>query len=209
MKLYDCTTAPSPRRVRIYLAEKGIELPLVEVDLRNGEHLGEAYRAINPDCTVPVLELDDGRRLSEIFAICQYLEAVHPQPPLLGRDAFEIAQVTMWNTKIEQQGLSALSESFRNHAKGFRDRALTGPLNVEQIPALVERGRKRAAAFFDRLDAQLEDRDYVVGDRFTLADITAFVAVEFAGWSKIPATEGRPNLERWYAGVSARPSVSA
>lgn len=209
MKLYDCTTAPSPRRVRIYLAEKGIDLPLVEVDLRHGEHLGEDFRAVNPDCTVPVLELDDGRRISEIFAICQYLETVHPEPPLLGRDAFETAQVTMWNTKIEQNGLVGLSEAFRNHAKGFRDRALTGPVNYAQIPALAERGRKRAAAFFDRLDGQLADREYVVGDCFTLADITAFVAVEFAGWSKISAAEGRPNLARWYGGVSARPGMTA
>lgn len=209
MKLYDCTTAPSPRRVRIFMAEKGLELPLVEVDLRNGEHLGDAFRAVNPDCTVPVLELDDGRRISEIFAICQYLEALHPEPALLGRDAFETALVTMWNTKIEQNGLHALSESFRNHAKGFRNRALTGPLNIEQIPALVERGRRRAVAFFDRLDAELGDRRYVVGEDFTLADITAFVAAEFAGWSKIDVNDGRPNVERWYRDVAARPSVSA
>lgn len=209
MKLYDCTTAPSPRRVRIFMAEKGIELPLVEVDLRNGEHLGEAFRAINPDCTVPVLELDDGRRISEIFAICQYLESLHPEPPLLGRDAFETAQVTMWNTKIEQNGLGALSESFRNHAKGFRDRALTGPLNHAQIPALVERGRRRAEAFFDRLDGELAERQYIVGDDFTLADITAFVAAEFAGWSKIDIAGGRPNVRRWYRSVKARPGTSA
>ena len=110
MKLYDCTTAPSPQRVRIFLAEKGIDIPLVQVDLRNGEQLGDAFRAINPDCTVPVLELDDGTRISEIIAMCQYLEDQFPEPALLGRDSLEKAMVSMWNAKIEQNGIAALAD---------------------------------------------------------------------------------------------------
>lgn len=209
MKFYDCQPAPSPRRVRIYLAEKGIELPVVQVDLGSGEHLGADFRAVNPDCTVPALELDDGTVLTESFAICQYLESLHPEPPLMGRDARERALVTMWNSKIEAEGLAAMAESFRNRSKGFVGRALTGPEGFEQIPALVPRGRRRAELFLDKLDRQLEGRAYVVGDSFTVADITALVSVEFAGWIKLQIPEKAVNLQRWYEAVSARPSVAA
>lgn len=209
MKLYDCTTAPSPQRVRIFLAEKGIDVPLVQVNLREGEQLGEAFRKINPDCTVPVLELDDGTRISEIFAICQYLESQYPEPVLMGRSALEQAMVTMWNTKIEQNGMAALAETLRNRAKGMRDRALPGPVNVAQIPELVERGRNRVEAFFDRLDGHLENNTYVTGEQFTLADITAYVAVGFAQWSKISIQDEQVNLQRWYDSVSNRPSANA
>ena len=209
MKLYDCTTAPSPQRVRIFLAEKGVDVPLVQVNLREGEQLGDAFRKINPDCTVPVLELDDGTTISEIFAICQYLESRYPEPALMGRTPLEQAMVSMWNAKIEQQGLAALAEAMRNRAKGMRDRALPGPLNLAQIPELVERGRKRAMAFFDRLDGQLKENAFVTGPDFTLADITAYVMIEFAGWSRISITVSQPNLRRWYDSVSERPSTSA
>ena len=209
MKLYDCTTAPSPQRVRIFLAEKGVEIPLVQVNLREGEQLGDAFREINPDCTVPVLELDDGTRISEIFAICQYLESQYPQPALMGRNSVEQAMVSMWNAKIEQHGIAALAETLRNHAKGMRDRALPGPLNLPQIPQLVERGRTRALAFFDRLDDQLKDNAYVTGKLFTMADITAFVMVGFAGWSKVSIKDSQENLIRWHEHVSSRPSTKA
>lgn len=209
MKLYDCTTAPSPQRVRIFLAEKAIDISLVQVDLRAGEQLGNAFREINPDCTVPVLELDDGTRISEIFAICQYLESRFPEPVMMGRDALEKAMVSMWNSKIEQNGVAALAETLRNRAKGMQDRALPGPVNLPQIPELVERGRKRAKAFFDRLDGQLDNHEFVTGDQFTMADITAFVMVQFAGWSKITIKEHQKHLQRWFEAVSKRPSVSA
>ena len=209
MKLYDCSTAPSPQRVRIFLAEKGVDIPLVPVNLREGEQLGEAFRKINPDCTVPVLELDDGTMISEIFAICQYLENQYPEPALMGRNSVEQAMVAMWNTKIEQNGIAALTEILRNRAKGMQDRALTGPINLAQIPQLVDRGRTRAEAFFDRLDDQLENSAYVTGEQFSMADITAYVMVEFAGWSKISIKESQENLQRWYNTVSKRPSTTA
>ena len=209
MKLYDCSTAPSPQRVRIFLAEKGVDIPLVPVNLREGEQLGEAFRKINPDCTVPVLELDDGTMISEIFAICQYLESQYPEPALMGRNSVEQAMVAMWNTKIEQNGIAALAEILRNRAKGMQDRALTGPINLAQIPQLVDRGRTRAEAFFDRLDDQLENGAYVTGEQFSMADITAYVMVEFAGWSKISIRESQENLQRWYNTVSKRPSTTA
>lgn len=209
MKFYDCATAPSPRRVRMFLAEKGVEVPVVQVDLRAGEQLGEAFRAVNPDCTVPVLELDDGTRITEAFAICQYLEAVHPEPPLMGRNPKEAALVTMWNARIEQHGLAAFAELFRNSHKAFRGRAVTGAVDCEQIPELIGRGRKRGEAFLNRLDQHFASSDYVVGDAFTLADITALVGVDFAAWSKIEIGPERTHLHAWYERVSSRPSATA
>lgn len=209
MKLYDCTTAPSPQRVRIFLAEKGIDIPLVQVDLRDGEQLGDEFRKINPDCTVPVLALDDGSIISEIFAICQYLESRYPEPALMGRNPLEQATVSMWNAKVEQHGLQGLAEALRNRAKGMRDRALPGPLNYAQIPELAERGLKRAGAFFGRLDGQLTDKAFVAGDQFTMADITAYVMIEFAGWSRLSIADNQVHLQRWYNDVSTRPAMKA
>lgn len=209
MKFYDCQPAPSPRRVRIFLAEKAIELPVVQVDLGAGEHRGEAYRAINPDCTVPALQLDDGTVLTESFAICQYLESVYPDPPLMGRDGRERALVTMWNAKVEAEGLAALAEAFRNRSKGFVDRALTGIENFAQIPELVPRGRRRAELFLEKLERVLTEHEYLVGDAYTVADITALVAVDFAKWIKLEIPETAGNLRRWYETVSARPSAKA
>ena len=208
MKFYDCQTAPSPRRVRIFLQEKGIQIPTVQVDLSNDEHLGDAFKRINPDCTVPVLELDDGTYLSEILAICQYLESVHPEPNLMGRDAREKALVLMWNAKIEQFGLAALAESFRNKVQGMSCRALTGSINFEQIPALVERGRIRAQAFMLRLNEHLSSSEYVAGDRFTLVDITALVMIDFAKWSKLGVKDEWSHLQHWYDRVRTRPSAN-
>jgi len=209
MKFYDCRPAPSPRRVRVFLSEKGLEIPTVQIDLGTREQLGDAFRTINIDCTVPVLELDDGTYLTEILSICHYIEATHPEPCLMGRDAKEQALVLMWNAKIEQLGLAALAEMFRNHTKGMTSRALTGAIDFEQIPALVERGRIRAEAFLSRLDEHLASETFVVGDQFTLADITALVMIDFAQWSKITIREEWPHLQRWYDQVSARPSAGA
>lgn len=209
MKFYDCQTAPSPRRVRIFLAEKGIELETEQVDLGTGEQFSEAFRAINPDCVVPALVLDDGTCLSEAIAICQYLEALHPEPPLFGASPIERASVTMWNAKVEQQGLWAVADALRNHAKSFRGKAVSGPDSYEQIPELAERGRRRAAQFFYRLDDQLADHQFVAGDFFSVADITALAFVDFAKWVKLGMPDDASHLQRWYAEVSARPSAAA
>jgi glutathione S-transferase len=208
MKFYDCTTAPSPRRVRIFLAEKGIAVETQQIDLRSGEQFSDAFRAINPDCTVPVLTLDDGTVLSEVLAICQFLEEMHPEPPVMGRDSRERALVIMWNVKIEQQGLAAVAEVVRNQSKGFKSRALTGPQEFEQLPQLAERGMIRLELFFDRMDNQLSVNKYVAGDAFTLADITAFVALEFAAWLKVEIGENRKDLGRWFEEVRRRPALS-
>ena len=209
MKFHDCATAPSPRRVRIFAAEKGIELPTVQVDLRSGEHFGEAFRALNPTCTVPVLELDDGTCIYEAAAVCRYLEAAYPEPPLMGSDPAEQGVVAMWDHRIETEGFMAAAEMFRNSARGMKDHALTGPDPVAQIPELVERGRMRVGRFFDTLDAQLDGREFVAGPNYTVADITALVVVDFVNRLKLETPEGCANVRRWHEAVSARPSASA
>lgn len=208
MKFYDCQTAPSPRRVRMFIAEKGIEVPTVEVDLRSGEHLGEDFRKINPRCTVPVLELDDGTCLSDSLAICHYLEAMYPDPNLMGSDAREQALVMNWHEQIMTEGFLAGAEALRNYARGFENRAVTGPANFAQIPELAERGRQRLEVFMGVLDDRLAESPYVALDRFTMADIGAYVCVDFAGWVKLPVLDRRENIRRWYEEVSRRPSAS-
>jgi glutathione S-transferase len=151
MKLYDCTTAPSPRRVRIFLAEKGISVPTVQVDLRNGEQFSPAFRAINPECTVPVLELDNGTRIADILAICRYFEELYPEPRLMGRTAEQKAVIEAWQRRLERDGFYATMEAFRNSTPGLKGRALPGPESYEQIPALAERGRMRIQHFFTLL----------------------------------------------------------
>ena len=208
MKLYDCKTAPSPRRVRIYLAEKGIELDTVQVDLGSGEQFSPEFRRLNPDCVVPVLELDDGRCITEVIAICDYLEALHPEPPMFGRTPEERAAVLMWNAKVEQQGFWAMADAFRNSAKGLVDKALTGPDPYSQIPELAERGRARVQAFFKRIDAQLADSQFIAGDFYSVADISALAVVDFAAWLKIALPSDAQNLARWYASVAGRASAA-
>ncbi|HUK59462.1 MAG TPA: glutathione S-transferase [Stellaceae bacterium] len=209
MKLYDYAGAPSPRRVRIFLAEKGISVPMVQVDLRTGEQFGAAFRAINPDCTVPVLELDDGRRLTDAIGICRYFEMAQKGPLLMGRDPAEAGIVEQWQRWAERDGFYAVMEAFRNATPGLKNHALPGPDEYEQIPALAERGRTRVARFFERLDARLGENEFVAGPAFTIADITAFLSVDFAGWAKLKPPETLRHLKRWHDAVSARPSTKA
>ena len=209
MKLYDCSTAPSPRRVRIFAAEKDMQLDIVQVDLGSGEQFSDDFRAINPDCVVPVLELDDGSHLTEVIAICHYLEEVQPQPSLFGDTPAQRATALMWNAKAELQGLWAMADAFRNVAKGLKGHALPGPDSYEQIPDLAVRGRSRVEAFFAKMDVQLASNEYLAGDLFTIADITALVLFDFAARLKITPDESANNLARWYASVSTRPSAAS
>jgi glutathione S-transferase len=205
---YDCLPAPSPRRARIVLAEKGIAHEVRIVDLSKGEQLTPEFRAINPACTVPVLVLEDGTTLTDNAGIAAWAEAAHPQPPLLGTTPQEKAAVASWNSKLEGECLMAIAEVLRNTAKGMKDRALPGPHNYAQIPELAERGRVRLLHFLERFEAHMTGREWVAIDRFSLADITAGVALDFAGWVKVDASEGRPAIAAWRARIAARPAFS-
>lgn len=209
MKFYDCTSAPSPRRVRVFLAEKGISVPTVQVDLRNNEQLTPAFRAINPDATVPSLELDDGTRINDAIGICVYFEAIQPQPALMGEGATEKALVTSWQREVERNGVYAVMDAFRNATPGFKGRALPGPHDYEQIPALAERGRLRVGHFFEQMNDRLGRSEFVAGARYSIADISALVAIDFCRWIKMPVPEEHKDLRRWHAQVSARPSAKA
>ncbi len=210
MKFYDCTTAPSPRRVRMFIAEKGLsdQIETIEVNLRDAEQLGDAFRAINPYCTVPVLELDDGTRLLSTAGCCRYLEEAFPEPPLMGRGAEERAIVADLEWRMEIDGFMAAGEALRNFAKRLENRAMVGPDDYAQIPELAERGRQRAARFLERLDTILASRDYVAGAVFSIADITAYCTVDFAKWAKVEVPGDAANLQRWFAAIGDRPSAA-
>ncbi|HOB13694.1 MAG TPA: glutathione S-transferase [Novosphingobium sp.] len=203
---YDCTPAPSPRRARIVLAEKGIAHDVRIVDLSKGEQLSAEFRAINPACTVPALVLDDGAVLTDNAGIAAWAEAAYPDPPLLGITPLEKAAVASWNSRLEGECFMAIAEVLRNTARGMKDRALPGPENYAQIPELAERGRARLIHFLDRFEAHMTGRDWVATDSFSLADITAGVALDFAGWVKVDANEARPAIAAWRARLAERPS---
>jgi len=205
--LYDCSTAPSPRRTRILLAEKGVTHETVQVDLRQGEQFGDAFRAINPQCTVPALRTDDGVVLTDNAAITAWLEAAFPEAPLLGVTPLERAEIASWNWRIEFEGLMAIAEGLRNSAPAMANRALPGPVDYPQIPELAQRGRARVQHFIDRLDRHLEGREFVAAGRFSIADITAVVAVDFARIVKLKPGEAHPHLLRWRAALAQRPSI--
>lgn len=209
MKFYDCKPAPSPRRVRVFMAEKGIEIPTVQVDLRNGEHLTSEFRMINPHCTVPVLTLDDGARLVSTAAIWRYLEETHPEPPLMGRSAKEKALIADTQWRIESEGFTAVAEALRNSTPGMKGRAVTGPVSIEQIPALAERGRMRTQIFLQLLEFMVGPKPFLCGDHYSVADIDAMIAVDFAKWLKLELPADAANARRWYASVSSRPSAKA
>ena len=210
MRLYDAVWAPNPRRVRMYLAEKGITVERRMVDLAAAENLQEPFLSLNPRGTVPVLELDDGQCIADSVAICRYLEALHPDPPLFGRDPLEIARIEYWTRKIEAEGYSGVVYAFRNRNKHMTDRALSGfwpP--VPQLPELVMRGQNMWGWFVETLDDHLESRDWIATDEYSFADLTALMAVDFAKATRLSDGHFSPALARWYERVSARPSASA
>lgn len=209
MKLYEYTMAPNPRRVRIFLAEKGVEIETVQVDIPSGENLGDGFRAINPRGLLPTLVLDDGTVIDESIAICRYVEETHPEPALMGSDAKSKAVIESAQRHMEWDGLLSVAEAFRNSNPTFADRGISGSEGVPAIEALVDRGRASTTRFLDALDATLEQSDYVAGDAFSIADITAFCVVDFAKWIQVRAGEDHPHLNRWYAEFKARPSAQA
>ena len=206
--LYDCATAPSPRRARILLAEKGVAYDTVQVDLRNAEQLSSAYQTINPQCTVPALRTEDGAMLTDNAAITAYLEARYPQPPLLGTTPNEKAHIASWNWRVESEGLLAVAEALRNSAPSMANRALPGPVDYPQIAELAQRGLARVQQFLVILNDRLAGRDFIATDSFSVADITAVVAVDFARVVRIKPGEQHPHLQRWRAALAQRPSMS-
>jgi glutathione S-transferase len=202
--LYDCATAPSPRRTRILLAEKGAPHEVVQVDLRHGEQMGEAFRRINPQCTVPALVTDEGPVLTDNAAIAAYIEARYPEPPLLGSTPLDKAEIAGWQWRVEFEGLLAIAEAFRNSSPAMANRALSGPVDYAQIPALAERGLLRVQAFFATLNGHLAERDFIAAGQFSVADITAVVAVDFARVVKVKPGEEHAHLRRWRDAMQAR-----
>lgn len=209
MKLYDYAMAPNPRRARMFLAEKGIEIEKVQVDIPAGENLAPEFLAINPRGLLPTLVLDDGTAIDESVAICQYFEELHPEPALMGADAKSKAVIASAQRHMEWDGLMPVAEAFRNGNPAFANRATPGAKGVATVPALVERGTAGAQRFLAALNNTLAEAEYVAGDAFSIADITAFCVVDFAKWIKIRAGDEHPHVQRWYAAVSARPSAKA
>lgn len=209
MKFYDCQTAPSPRRARIFIAEKGLtdKMEKIEVNLREKEQMSDDYRKINPYCTVPTLVLDDGTTICSSAGIWHYLEAAFPDPPLMGRTPEEKGVVADLQWRIELDGFSGVGEALRNSVPGMKGRALTGPHSYEQIPELAERGKQRTERFMPVLDRLIGDKPFVAGDAYSVADIDALVFVDFAKWVKIEVPDDCANIKRWYESVSARPSA--
>jgi glutathione S-transferase len=206
--LYDCATAPSPRRARILLAEKGIAHDTVQVDLKVGEQLGEAYRKINPQCTVPALQTEEGVMLTSNAAIAAYLEARFPLPPMLGVTPLDKAEIADWHWRIEFEGFMPIAEAFRNSSVAMSHRALPGPVNYEQIPQLAERGLARLQQFLCDLDEQLRDRDFIAAEQLSIADIAAVVTIDFARIVKVRPDDRHPNLLRWRSAMAQRRAMS-
>jgi glutathione S-transferase len=203
MKLYTFDAAPNPRRVNLFLTYKGIQLPTHQIDLRSGQQFNADFAAISPRCIVPVLQLDDGTVLSDGIAICWYLESRYPQKPLLGIEPLQQAQILSWDQYVCTEGFLPVAEALRNRSEAFKDRAVTGSERIAQIPELESRGRQRLQSFWQRLDEHLEGREYLVGNTITLADIDAFVVVDFAGWIKERVPENRLRVHAWYQRIKS------
>ncbi len=207
MIFYDCSTAPNPRRARMFIAEKGLEPEVHDISIAKGEQLDAAFLAVNPRATIPVLVTDQGTVLTENLGIAAYLEAAYPEPPLMGRSADEKGLVLMWNAIVEQQGGMPIAEALRNTHPAFENRAIPGPDHYAQIPALAERGQARTLRFFDLLEERLKDSPYLATDHFTLADISAFVFLDFARVIKMRVPEANAATLAWQEKIRARPSA--
>ncbi len=211
MKLYDTNGAPNPRRVRIFMAEKGVDCEKVELNIVKGENLTEEFLAINPRGMMPTLELDDGTVIDETVAICRYIEETHPEPALMGTDAVDKAHVESRQRHMEWDGLLPAMEAFRNSFPGFATRGLGGNVGeVSAIAELAERGKASLGRFYQRLDAELAGCEFVAGDTFSIADITALCTIDFAaGAARVGIPDECINVKRWHEAVSMRDSAKA
>jgi glutathione S-transferase len=203
MKLYEEGRAPNPRRVRIFLAEKGLSAPRIQIDINKGEHKTPAFTALNPLQRTPALELDDGTVIAESIAICRYFEELHPDPPLFGVGALGKALVEMWQRRIEFGLLGAVAAAFRHLHPAMAQ------MEVPQVPEWGEANKSKALAFLRLLDARLADSRFVCGEAFTVADITGLVAIDFMKPARIVLPEDLTHVRRWHGEVSGRPSARA
>ena len=208
MLFYDCSTAPSPRRARMFIAEKGLEIETRDISIAKGEQLLAEFIAVNPRATLPVLVTEHGSVLTENIAIAGYLEAMYPEPPLMGTTPDDKATVLMWNAICEQQGLLPVSEMLRNSNPRMKGRAITGPVNFEQIPELAERGRHRIELFYGAVELRLKDSAFLALETLTLVDITAFVVIDFMRVVKMPIPDDNIATRAWFDQIQARPSAA-
>ena len=209
LKLYHSIASPNSRRVRIFLAEKGLKIQLVTVDLGKGEQHSAAYRAINTRRVVPTLVLHDGTAIAEVPAIMRYLDEAFSERPLLGATPKEKGLITMWERRAELEGFAAVMEGVRNKLPGLKGRAIAGPHDYEQIPALVDRSVLRVTNFFNDFNARLEQAPFVAGEQYSAADITTLVTLDFAKALELTVPPRHAALKRWYESVSSRPSAAA
>ena len=203
MKLFDGGKAPNPRRVRIFLAEKGIDVPLVPIDMTALGHRDPEIARRNPLMRLPVLELDDGTILTESVAICRYFEELHPEPPLFGTGPLGRAQVEMWQRRMELNFLGPVGNAFRHIHPAMKE------WEVPQIAEWGEANKPRAVEFLRILDGELADREFVAGKAFSIADITGMIGIDFMKPARIPMPDDLVNVKRWHRAVSARPSANA
>jgi glutathione S-transferase len=203
MKLYDSKLAPNPRRTRIFLVEKGISLPTEQIDIAAQQHKTPEYAAINPLQRMPALMLDDGTIITESIAICRYFEMLHPEPAMFGVGPKDSALVEMWNRRAEINFFANVAAVFRHTHPAMKE------LEVPQVPAWADANRPRVAWFLEMLNGELANREFIAGDRYTVADITMQVAVDFMKPARLVMPEGVANVKRWHAAVSARPSAGA
>jgi glutathione S-transferase len=203
MKLYDAGRAPNPRRVRVFLAEKGITAPIVPIDLLKLEHKTPAFVAVNPLQRTPALELDDGTVITESIAICRYFEELHPEPPLFGRGALERATIEMWQRRLEFGLLGTVAAVFRHLHPAMAE------MEVPQVAAWGETNKPKVMEFLRVVEDQLQDRRFICGERFTVADITGLIGLDFMKPAKLSVPDELTNVKRWHAALAARPSAQA
>lgn len=207
MKLYDFEAAPSSQRVRIFLAEKGIQVPTEQLNVRDGSQFSEAFTSMNPFHCVPFLKLDDGTVVAESMSICRYLEELHPEPVLFGRTAEERAKIDMWLRRFELDALIPMMHAVRNHLPMFAGRVVPGTRNdLPQLPAMVTRGKEMMDIFLARVEPHMAKNDFIAGSEFTVADITGFFTVRMTKTLGMDIAERYPAVAAWFAKVSARPA---
>ena len=203
MILYDYPKAPNPMRVNLFLYEKKMDIKRKIVDLSKHENLKPSLLKLNPFGTIPFLYVK-GQLITESVAICKYIDSINPSPHLFGKSAIEKAKVIMYQRKVEYEGMLPAGEAFRNSSKAFKERAIAGPIKITQIPSLVDRGKKRIDIFFNFLNNTLKKTKYVAGNKFSIADIDAYVTLSFAKWIKIDGTEKRAYVKKWKDNLEAR-----